>query len=100
MTRNHFGVKSLPDICDWSQLPLTLTVDHVAKLYQVSPWTVREKVRERRSAQIPRPDMLDPMRWKRDTVKRHYERVSVAEQRAEKITARMERAGLTVEHSR
>lgn len=65
---------------NWEALPLTLRMADIAAIYAISIRTVRDKV-ERGDEDIPRPNFVRPYRWRRDEVRRHYERHTVRDQR-------------------
>lgn len=69
-------------ITDWSQLPLTLRVHDVAAVYDLHPRVVRDKV-ARGDADVPQPNFVRPMRWRRSDVRRHYHAHSMVKQRRE-----------------
>jgi hypothetical protein len=65
---------------DWSELPLTLHMRHIAAIYALHEKTVRSKV-EKADPSIPRPAFLRPYRWRKSDVRKHYEEWSVAQHR-------------------
>lgn len=69
-------------VTDWSQLPLTLRMTHIAAIYDLHIKTVRNKV-ERHAIDIPQPAFIRPYRWRRDDVRAHFEAQRVAVQRRE-----------------
>lgn len=78
---------------NFSDLPLTLRVKHVADVYGISAWQVRKYVTERNWSQVPPPDFLDPLRWKKPTVQKHWERADVVQQRLARVKTTLQIAG-------
>lgn len=77
---------------DWNELPLTLRMKDIAAIYDLAEKTVRRRV-EQRDPSIPRPNFIQPYRWRKADVRRHYETASLEEQRREKAWQRMRVAG-------
>lgn len=67
-------------ITNWAQVPLTLRVDDVAAVYDLHPRVVRDKV-ARGDADVPQPNFVRPMRWRRVDVQRHFHAHSMVRQR-------------------
>ena len=61
---------------DWRDYPPMLRCDDVAPLYGYTLLTTR-KLAQRRSSKVPTPCGNRPLRFRRDDVRRHYERLAV-----------------------
>lgn len=75
---------------DWSDLPLTLRMADVAAIYSLSLKTVRRCI-ERNDPSVPRPNFLNPYRWRRQDVRQHYDRITLEEQRRARAIAQRDK---------
>lgn len=58
---------------NWNAYPATMRAEHIADLYNRKVGGVK-KAAQQRSRKIPTPCETRPWGWKRDDVKRHFER--------------------------
>lgn len=92
MSRPHFKT-SVQRVTSWDTLDLILRAQDLAAIYGLSLDQVRRLVRKGDTTQIPRPAFISPNRWRREDVRRHFERAEPVEQRAARAREKFQAVG-------